>query len=304
MSFLRLIRYPNLCIVALTQFLFYWFIQKVFGLYHLSPILDLFHFSLLVFTTIGIAASGYIINDLMDYDIDLINKPERMIIGQAISIKQAHLLYQLVIILGGLIAIYLAWYVQNLFLFLIYPLAVFIMWYYSKSLKQKPLSGNLVVALFAAFVPGIVWFAERAGFSELDTGSGNQISNLFQFYMVFAFCSTLFREVIKDIEDYQGDLNQDCKTLPIVLGIPTAKRFALLLGLLLLGTIFYWIVSQWQALKLVLIIFTILLLIIPTLVSIASLYQASDKQAFHKSSQITKGVMLAGLLYLLLFLFF
>ena len=304
MAFLKLIRYPNLGIVILTQFLFYWFIQQVFQENGISPILDIPHFSLLVFTTLCIAASGYIINDIYDYEIDLINKPDRMILGKKISISNAQRFYYTTITLGAIVAIYLANHVQNLNLFIIYPVAVFIMWLYSKSLKKRPLSGNMVVALFSAFVAGIVWFAERAGFLALNSDYGIQMRSLFLFYMLFAFSSTLYREVIKDIEDYEGDRDHDCKTLPIALGIEKAKGLTLIFGMFLLGNIAYWLIAQWSALSLTLILLTVFLLIAPTLFSIWKFYQSKTKSDYHKSSQIAKLVMVAGLLYLLLFLIF
>jgi 4-hydroxybenzoate polyprenyltransferase len=304
LAFLKLIRYPNLGIVVLTQFLFYRFIQQVFIENDIKAVLDLPHFSLLVLTTVCIAASGYIINDIMDYQIDLINKPERMVIGKAIPIEKAKQLYAIIILSGAIIALYLAWYVQNFNLFLIYPVAVFIMWYYSRSLKKKPLSGNIIIALFSAFVAGIVWFAEREGFSNLTSLQGIQMRNLFQFYMVFAFCASLFREVIKDIEDYKGDIDNGCKTLPIVVGIDTARRITYGFGLLLLGSILYWLLSQWQELSILLLLMTFILLVAPTLFVIWKFYQSTTKKDYHQASQIAKWVMVAGLLYLLLFLVF
>jgi len=301
-AFLKLIRYPNLGIVILTQALFYWFIKTVFKQDGINPVLDAPHFALLVFTTLCIAASGYIINDIYDYKIDLINKPDRMIIGKSIEIRSAWLYYFAVIGIGALVALYLAFYVQNLQLFLIYPVAIFIMWLYSKRLKKRPFSGNVVVALFSAFVAGIVWFAEREGFAALDSAQGIQMRNLFQFYMVFAFLSTLFREIIKDIEDYKGDIDNDCKTLPIVLGIQNARRISYVFGVLLLVSIGYWIGTQWKTFSTSLIILSVVLLIFPALYSIWTFSKAQSKKDYHRSSQTAKLLMVSGLVYLFLFL--
>ncbi len=302
LAFLKLIRYPNLGIIVFTQFLFYWFIQHVFIADGIQPSLDLFHFSLLVLTTVCIAAAGYIINDIMDYNIDLINKPEKMIAGVVFSLTRARNLYVLIVLLGMFLALYLAYYVQNLNLFLIYPTAVFIMWYYSKSLKKKPLSGNIIVAVFSSFVAGIVWFAERKGFSDLSSAYGSQMRNLFQFYMVFAFFSTLFRELVKDMEDYKGDIDNHCKTLPIVLGIRSSKIIAYVFCLLLLGSILYWLGSQWNDLSILMVLLILILLVTPTLFVIWKLFQSKSKLDYHQTSQIAKWIMVAGLLYLLLFL--
>ena len=189
MAFLKLIRWPNLLIVILTQYLFYWLIRQLFQACHIQTSLDFIHFSLLVFTTVIIAASAYIINDLLDYKIDQINKADSMVLGRSISISQAKTAYGLFVVYGALVAIYLAIYVDQPVLFLIYPSAIILMFLYSRYWKQRPLSGNVVVALFSAFVPGIVWFAERSGFEELPTDIGKQMSGLLLFYMFFAFIS-------------------------------------------------------------------------------------------------------------------
>lgn len=301
MRWLQLIRYPNLIIVAITQFLFFWFIQNVFAEDHIIPVLGLPNFSLLVLTTLCIAASGYVINDIVDYEIDLVNKPDRMILGESFSIKKAYRFYALIIFIGGLMAFYLAHYVEQLGLFFIYPFAVFLLWWYSKSLKAAPLSGNVVIAFFSAFVPGIVWFAERKGFAALSSTSGVQMRNLFLFYMVFAFFSTVYREIIKDIEDYQGDIDNHCRTIPIVFGIKKARFISHVFANFLLISILYWIISQWNQLGSIFFFLSFILLLLPYFVSLRSLIKAKTKEDYHRTSQLIKLMMILGLLYLFLF---
>jgi len=225
LSFLRLIRFPNLLIVILTQYLLeYLVLRPAIQDSSNSPLLDHFHFALLVFSTVIIAAGGYIINDIYDYKIDLINKPDQLIINKKISSKNAWIIYWSISIFGFLISLYLAFYVKNLPLVLIYPIAILLLFLYSKSLKKSVLVGNLIVALFCAFVPGIVLFAERetlmpsSEYKEYCLTSeliSNPAIQSFFFYILFAFISTLYREVIKDIEDVEGDKKNGCKTLPV-----------------------------------------------------------------------------------------
>lgn len=304
MYWLKLIRYPNLAIVAFTQFLFYCFIKNVFDKERITAVLDLPHFTLLMVTTICIAASGYIINDILDYKIDLINKPDRMILGKALSIRMAYWFYAITIAVGALIAIYLAFHVQNPGLFFIYPVAIFLLWWYSKTLKAAPLSGNMVVALFAAFVPGIVWFAEREGFAELSSLSGILMRDLFLFYMVFAFLSTLYREIVKDIEDYKGDIDQECRTLAIVLGIEKARWVSYGIATILLVSIIYWVSSQREQLDFRLLSLSVVLLLLPYFVSLYFFIKAKTKNDYHQTSQSIKLMMILGLIYLLLFQLF
>jgi len=97
-SFLKLIRYPNLFFIALTQILFYF--KIVLPVFAGDPLLSVVDFFLLMSASIAIAAAGYIINDYFDMDIDFINKPERMIIGRTVSRRWAMLLHMLMSLTG------------------------------------------------------------------------------------------------------------------------------------------------------------------------------------------------------------
>ena len=80
-ALLRLVRFPNLVIVALTQYLLYYgLLLPAFRQYSLEPALDGEHFSLLVAVTLLISAGGYVINDIVDFRIDLINRPDKVVI--------------------------------------------------------------------------------------------------------------------------------------------------------------------------------------------------------------------------------
>jgi len=307
MSFLKLIRFPNLVIVVLTQYLLqYLILIPAFETTDLSPLLDHFHFAILVFSTVLIAAGGYIINDLEDYEIDLLNKPEKVIINQYISADHAWKMYWGVSIVGFLISLYLAFYVKNLPLIIIYPTAIFLLYIYSKSLKKSVLWGNIIVSIFCAFVAGIVIFAERENVWLLNYDNlkiGNEVVKLFIFYLLFAFFSTMFREIIKDIEDEDGDRKNDCRTLPIVFGKTTAKWVGIFFGNVLLLILGYWLFLK-KGNGFDLGFFYILMgIIFPLLFSIVQLFLAKTKKEFHLLSQISKYIMLSGILYLLILSF-
>lgn len=307
MSFLKLIRFPNLIIVVLTQYLLqYLILIPAFQEAELSPLLDHFHFAILVLSTVLIAAGGYIINDLEDYEIDLLNKPEKAIVNQLISEKNAWKLYWGISLFGFLISLYLAFYVKNLPLIFIYPIAIFLLFVYSKSLKKSVLWGNLIVSIFCAFVAGIVIFAERENVWLLNYDNlivGNKVVELFGFYLLFAFFSTMFREIIKDIEDEEGDRKNDCQTLPIVFGKTTAKWIAILFGNVLLLILGYWIFLNKENGFDFGFIYILIGIVFPLFFTIAKLYVAKTKKEFHLLSQISKYIMLSGILYLLILSF-
>lgn len=302
-NFLRLVRFPNLIIVAITQYLLqYKVILSAFSMAEIHPLLTGFHFFLFVCSTMIIAAGGYIINDIVDYPIDVINKPEKLIINKTIPIQLAQKLYYAISIFGLIISLYLAIYVKNLPLVLIYPAAVGLLWCYSHYFKKQILIGNIIVSIFCAFVAGVVLFAERHTFFELQQFApplAGRVWLLLGGYTIFAFLSTLFREIIKDIEDIEGDQLQNCQTLPIVYGLPLSKSVAGFVGFVFLIFVLFLIQWLWQQAFMGACIFAILGILIPLIFSLIKLIRARDKTHFHLLSQLAKWMMLAGLLLLL-----
>ena len=97
LHFIKLIRYPNLLIIVLTQYLFRYAIMiPILNIENIKPAFSDVDFALLVFSTILIAAAGYIINDYFDMRTDRINKPHKMIIGKYFSRRHclSHNLYK------------------------------------------------------------------------------------------------------------------------------------------------------------------------------------------------------------------
>lgn len=302
--FLQLIRFPNLLIVVLTQLLIYFIVfVPNFSVANITPDLDLLHLSLLIFSTVCIAAGGYIINDILDLEIDQINKPEKTIIGNQISIKNAHWLYWGSILLGFFISIYLAIKTNNLPLLSLYPIAVFLLFLYSKYFKKSVLIGNIIVSVFCAFVAGIIWVAERNSFLTFQTKNPEEADYLqlvLLIYLGFAFLATMFREIVKDLEDQEGDRIGNCRTLPIVAGIKTAKIVVFFFGIALLIILLYLCQVLWQMVNYWALGFIILAVFLPLFYSFYLLWKAKEQSDFHRISQLAKGIMLMGLILLFL----
>jgi 4-hydroxybenzoate polyprenyltransferase len=227
MPVIRLIRIPNLLIIALTMYLFrYCLIGKMLDLRGVWLGLSDTDFLLLTLSVIVIAAAGYIINDYFDVSIDAVNKPEKVIIGRHISPDTAFRIYVALNVLGIIAGFYLALKVGNYKLGFINLLSAGLLWLYSSLYKKKFLLGNLVIAFLSALVPLIVAFfepmREYASFGFIKA------------YAAFAFLMTLVREIIKDIEDIEGDKAEGATTMPVYIGIIPSKIIAVFLSLLML----------------------------------------------------------------------
>ncbi|MCB9052138.1 MAG: geranylgeranylglycerol-phosphate geranylgeranyltransferase [Lewinellaceae bacterium] len=298
-ALLRLVRFPNLAIVALAQYLIYYILLlPAFQQYNLEPILDDAHFSLLVAVTVFITAGGYVINDIIDFRIDLVNRPDKVVINRQIRVQSAYWLYFCFNLMGFLLALYLSFHVECIPLANLFPLAVALLFLYSTYLKRQALVGNLLIALFCAGVAGIVWFAEREAFRELIEQApalAGRIGSIISWYMAFAFLSTMFREVVKDMEDVQGDVGANCRTIPVRWGMKVAKGVAAAFGLGLAVFLVYLALSRpglFTELSLAFLIFGVLA---PLLLALVWVFRAREKKQFYRLSQLAKLIMLGGL---------
>lgn len=302
-AFFRLVRWPNLVFIALTQILFYYFVllpgyrvgHSDIYMNSLRPSL----FYLLSLSSVLIAAAGYIINDYFDLNIDRVNKPDKLVVDKIIKRRWTILWHWILSGLGVLLGFYVSWKVHNLIVGLANLGCVILLWFYSTTFKRRLLIGNVIISLLTAWVILVLYVCEFR-FSELEDPIWHQVlSRLFKFailYAGFAFIISLIREVVKDIEDMEGDARYDCRTMPIVWGVNTAKVFAATWLVVLIGSL---IVIQFYVLqyhRAFLILYCILLLILPLLWILRKLYQARTPANYHLLSTGIKGVMLAGIL--------
>lgn len=302
MVFFRLIRLPNLIIVGLTQYLIF---QQLFltnyQVLNINPQLEGFMAPLLFLSTIFITAGGYIINDLFDQPIDAINKPDRQIVGHQISSQIATWLY----VLFSMVAFFLFFYIclKGKFIqyFFIYPSILFLLVAYSYRLKKMPLVGNLLIALLCAAVPGLIWLFEWEIFLELKDQApalAGRISGTMIWYMSFAFLGTLYREIVKDIEDQKGDAALGRHTIAVLYGENRARVLAFLFGGLLFVLLLIQFVYLNNYFSRPLLIFALLGVFIPLGISFQQLASAKTKKQYWIVSQIIKLILLNGVLLL------
>lgn len=308
-SFIKLVRWSNLIFIVLAQGLFYIFIEyPIYSLHSTFPVLDLPYFLLLCFSTICIAAGGYIINDYFDVNIDMINKPNKLIIEKKIKRRWAILWHLALSILGIALGFYIDYNTPTSLLGLTNTICVILLFIYSISLKRKLLSGNVVVSLLTAWTILVVPFAEwnalfhnptlKLLYSEVDF---NKLYRIAFLYTGFAFIVSIIREVIKDMEDIQGDMQHGCYTMPIAWGIRTAKVFTgiwivVLTSILIIIQFYIWNLGwRWA------VAYCTVLIILPLCLVFKKLLTAQTAIAFHILSFFVKCIMLTGILSMIIF---
>ena len=281
-DFLRLIRINNLIIISATQIFAYYFLTPNLSHTQLFQV----NFLLLLMSTFLVAAAGYIINDYMDVRLDLINKPSKVIVGNSISRRWAMFLH----IVLNIVAILLALLINKKIALLVF-ICAFSLWLYSQFLKKTYLAGNILVALLTAFT---LWIMHI--FQEDMMVAGIWV------YGIFAFATTLIREIIKDTEDLRGDQNFKCRTLPIVLGVRKTKEILLVLHLIVIGlTIAFctsFVALSYSSYKIyvMFLMYMLILVIIPMFTMVWFIRTADVKRDFSRLSSLSKWIMMAGII--------
>jgi 4-hydroxybenzoate polyprenyltransferase len=298
--FFRLIRLPNLIIVAVTQALIYYqLLQLTFRKYSLSGTFSSFEYVLFAVATILITASGYIINDIYDIETDRINKPDKRIIQVHLSVSNAWKIYISIILTGAFISLYLAVQRYDLFYWFIYPVAIFLLYGYSRWFKGIPYLGNIIVSLFCAAVPGIFFLSEAHILKELkikNLSSFLSLHGLLLSYVIFAFLTNLYREIVKDLQDEAGDKLANIHTAAVYFGKKTTKFVALFIALIISIVIIYTFSQAIFSNIPYLFAVQCLLIQMPLSVSIIKLIQAKNDKAFRNVGLWIKLIMINGLI--------
>jgi 4-hydroxybenzoate polyprenyltransferase len=303
-DFFSLIRWGNLVFIILTQFAFYYFIV----LTNNSIIrLDWSNFLLIVVASVSIAAGGYIINDYFDYNIDIINKPQKLYIGKTISKRSAIKWHISLSALGIILSFYVSSNLHQRFYWLgFFNSAITVLLvFYSTTLKRKLLIGNVVVSLMIAWVILVIVLSQFQLLPQQNVEIvKNDFSKMFRIgimYACFAFLINLMREIVKDMEDYIGDIKDGCKTLPIAWGFSVSKAFVGICTVVLITSLMilqlYVLQFEWYAA----IAYTFFLIIIPLAFSLKILLVAQLSLQFHTLSIYYKGIMLIGILSMVFF---
>ena len=317
-AFFRIIRWPNLLIIIATQYLMrYGLVSPL--LHHMpgsmngqpavvpgvSLVMSDFYFFLLVFATVMLTAAGYVINDYFDTRTDRINRPDRVVVGKDITRRQALVLHIVLNILGVGAGIFLSWAIGFSFLGIVFILVAGLLWFYSTTYKRQFLIGNFLVAFLTALVPFMVPLFEVPLINQQFSSVMIEYHATWRPLMIwaggislFAFLLTLIREIIKDMEDYEGDWSYGRNSMPVVAGLDitryTVMSLIVITIALIIVVVFFYLRDP------ITIIYALVALILPLLWLVIKMILARSPGDYHKASTLTKWIMMAGLAYILI----
>ena len=298
LNLLKLIRYQNLLMLAFMQLIFRYGFLK---LQNVPLSLADWQYVLLVLSTVCIAAGGYIINSIFDQETDSENRPDSVIVGKYITESKAYNLYVAVTFAGVAIGFYLSNVIEIPNFAIVFILIASTLYLYATSLKQSLLIGNIIIALLLSTSVLII------GLFDLlpATYDGNQaimglIFGILIDYAVFTFIINLIREIVKDIEDFNGDSSQGMSTLPIVIGVPKATKVVFALSFIPIICVFYYLkVYIFDGNLILSSIYGLIFIASPLLYFTVKIWSAKEPKDFHHLSTILKWIMFFGILSIL-----
>jgi len=311
-AFLNLIRWKNLLMVILTMVLIrYAVIAPLIS--KISVILietgketpmvlqfPWYDFVILVAATVFITAGGYVINDYFDIKTDLINKG-KVIVGTKIPRRKAMMWHTIFNVAGVAAGFYISNKSGYFWLGTLFLVVSGLLYFYSASYKRQFLIGNIIVALLTAMVPMLVVFYEWPAIYKYYTINAvilppvNLIIYWVGGFALFAFLTNLAREIIKDIEDFEGDIAYGRNTVPVIIGIVSAKTVSIciiVITILLLFLAWHFFISDTITL-----LYMSVAIVLPLIFVIYRLIVSSEKKQLHAASSIMKIVMMTGMLY-------
>ena len=204
-------------------------------------------------------------------------------------------------IAGVAAGFYISWKAGYIWLGALFLVVSGLLYFYSASYKRQFLIGNIIVALLTAMVPLLVVFYEWPALYKYYTINAITLPKInFIIYWVggfalFAFLTNLIREIIKDIEDFEGDIAYGRNTVPVVIGVLSAKIVSVCLiifTIILLYLTWYFFINDTITL-----IYLSAGIVLPLLYVIYKLVISSNRKQLHSASSIMKIVMLTGVLY-------
>ena len=293
MKYLKLIRYQNLLMLAFMQLVFrYLFLEQSYVDLALSD----FNYILLVIATVCVAAGGYVINNIMDQETDEIAKPQNRVVGVSISETVAYNWYIGLTIVGVGIGFYLSNVIYKPTFASMFILVATLLYMYATSFKQIPVLGNVVVALLLSTSIIIIGLFDILPAIDVDNRFRmKEAFSILMDYAIFAFIINLIREIVKDLEDMDGDYQSGINTLPIAIGVQKTKIIVGVLTVISIGILAYYVNSNLFELDYV-VYYAMVLIVGPLIYFGVKLMNAANKKEFHHLSLVLKIILFFGIL--------
>lgn len=255
-----------------------------------------FNYILLVIATVCIAAGGYVINNIMDQDTDEIAKPQNRVVGVSISETVAYNWYIGLTIVGVGIGFYLSNVIYKPTFASMFILVATLLYMYATSFKQIPVLGNVVVALMLSTSIIIIGLFDILPAIDMDNRFRmKEAFDILMHYAIFAFIINLIREIVKDMEDMDGDYQSGINSLPIAIGVQKTKIIVGILTVISIGILAYYVNSNLFELDYV-VYYTMILIVGPLIYFGVKLLNATTKKEFHHLSLVLKIILFFGIL--------
>jgi geranylgeranylglycerol-phosphate geranylgeranyltransferase len=222
------------------------------------------------------AASGNTINDIFDVEIDKINRPDRPLTANLLTRFEAFSLFIFFVVASLILAL-----LVNMYAFCIDCSALVLLFFYSYSFKRIILFGNFIVA----FLTGLAFIYGGIAVNSFNSAIVPA---------VFALLINLIREIVKDMEDIEGDEKTGLFSFPHLYGFELTKKLITYLSVFLIAVTFYPFIVKIYKIEYFILI---MLLVNPVIIyTLKSLNKDTTKKNLHKISFILKLNMLFGLI--------
>ncbi|MBC7439860.1 MAG: geranylgeranylglycerol-phosphate geranylgeranyltransferase [Flavobacterium sp.] len=297
-SILKLIRYKNLLMIAFLQLILRFGFLK---LQNIPLALNDWQYLLLVFSTLTIAAAGYLINNILDLETDHFNKPADVIVGKSISETMAYNLYVILNVFGVGSGFYLSNVIEKPSFATIFVVIALTLYLYASNLKQSLLIGNFVIAILTALSVVIVGIFDL--YPTINDTNQPLLATIFEIildYAIFAFAINFLREIVKDLEDFEGDFNTGMNTLPIVLEKKRTSQIVFGLSIFPIIMLLYYTNKYYFENQLFYAtVYSLTFIIAPQIYFSIRTWNAKTKEDFHHLSNVLKLILFFGILLIL-----
>nr|WP_042296466.1 geranylgeranylglycerol-phosphate geranylgeranyltransferase [Nonlabens ulvanivorans] len=292
LTFLKLIRWPNVLMTILTQLVIVYAILNPSGV---DLALNWWQLTLLILSTALLTAGGNVINDIQDVEIDKVNKPEKVLVGKVISENNAFTIYGVLMIIAVIAGFVLSNSLDKPIMATVFVFIAFVLYIYATTLKSMLLLGNLLISLLVGLVIMITGIFELYPvITPVNQGAQQVMLKILFDFATGAFFINLAREWVKDCEDINGDHSGGRNTLAIAIGRIRAAR---VVSIFLLGVIalFVWYIYNYLYQNQIALFYFVFIIIAPLMYVMLRLWSSEKTAQFTLLSIILKIVLFAGI---------